>query len=270
LASTAFRARDFVTLTSVALAVACIIAAPARAQDPSPSLVLPTFEPLTVQPGSTVASFVLASGPETQARAIHCLTQAIYYEAGGEPRAGQQAVAQVVLNRMRHPAFPKSVCGVVFEGADRSTGCQFTFTCDGSLALAPTAARWDTAQRVAIDALDGVVANGVGAATHYHASWMTPYWSGALVETARIGGHIFYRMPGARGDPAALTGRYSGAEPVAPPSVAALPRRGEGGRNQRGRRAKSPNSGAGQFSVWGLQVATITVRPGGVTVRSGS
>lgn len=97
--------------------------------------------------------------------AVDCLTAAVYYEAGNEPLNGQRAVAQVVLNRVRHPAFPASVCAVVFEGSMRATGCQFTFTCDGSLMRAPSAAGWKRAQAVAIAALSGYVEPSVGYAT---------------------------------------------------------------------------------------------------------
>jgi hypothetical protein len=250
--------------------VALAFALPAvAAQEPSGELVLPTFDPLAEGP-SAVAPFVLQTGGQARASAVHCLTQAIYYEAGGEPRAGQQAVAQVVLNRMRHPGFPRSVCGVVFEGAERSTGCQFTFTCDGSLALAPGAVRWRAAERVAIDALSGAIASEVGAATHYHAAWMTPYWSPSLVETARIGGHVFYRLPGSRGEPAALTGRYSGDERVAPRPVIAAAKTEVAGRRRHRGGADASNPGVNSFSVWGLQVATVSVKQGEVTVHSGS
>ncbi|MBV9511382.1 MAG: cell wall hydrolase, partial [Caulobacteraceae bacterium] len=139
---------------------------------------------------AAVTPFVLQADDPARARAVHCLTQAIYYEAGTEPLSGQQAVAQVVLNRLKHPAFPKSVCGVVFEGAGRSSGCQFSFTCDASLSRQPVAWRWNAAQRVAEAALSGFVDTEVGTSTHYHAAWMTPYWSASLIRTGRIGGHI--------------------------------------------------------------------------------
>ena len=164
----------------------------AGAQDPPPGLDLPLYEPLVNNPAG-VAPFVLDTSDQARSRALHCLTQAVYYEAASEPREGQEAVAQVVLNRLKHPAFPKSVCGVVFEGSQRGAGCQFTFTCDGSLARAPVSWRWDAAEQVATAALAGHVASEVGASTHYHAAWMTPYWSASLVRTQRIGGHIFYR-----------------------------------------------------------------------------
>jgi spore germination cell wall hydrolase CwlJ-like protein len=145
-------------------------------------------------------------------RALHCLTQAIYYEAAREPELGQEAVAQVVLNRLRHPAYPKSVCGVVFQGSLRRTGCQFSFTCDGSLAYLPEPGHWARAQRVARRALAGFVMREVGSATHYHADYVAPYWAPTLVKLHQVGAHIFYRWTGPWGEPPAFTGRYSGGE----------------------------------------------------------
>ncbi len=151
-------------------------------------------------------------GGEDRARALHCLTQAIYYEAAREGLKGQQAVAQVVLNRMRHPAYPKSICGVVFQGSARSTGCQFTFTCDGSLRWRPEPVLWDQARRVAEKALAGYVDKQVGSATHYHARYVAPYWAPTLVKMTQVGQHIFYRWTGPWGEPPAFTGRYAGGE----------------------------------------------------------
>ena len=253
------------SLSACAALLALALAGSSHAQE-TPILALPSFEPAP----DSVAPFVLRAGDETRARALHCLTQAVYYEAATEPREGQEAVAQVVLNRMKHPAFPKSVCGVVYEGAERTTGCQFTFTCDGSLSRTPLAQRWDAAQAVAAAALDGHVASRIGASTHYHAAWMTPYWSASLVQTGRIGGHIFYRMPGAAGDAAGLTGQYSGAEPTAPVGLvatAAKVARTSAGRN---RHPAPPTASATEFSVWGLQVATVTAHRGEVVVKTGS
>ena len=153
---------------------------------------------------------------EDRGRALSCLTAAIYYEAGSESTEGQRAVAQVVLNRLRHPNFPKTVCGVVFEGAERETGCQFTFTCDGSLARAPSVAGWKRAERVAAAALDGFVDKAVGHATHYHAVYVVPYWSPGLLKVATVGAHIFYQRPGRAGEPGAFVGRYEGGEMVFP------------------------------------------------------
>lgn len=124
--------------------------------------------------------------------ALECMTQAIYYEAANEPSAGQRAVAQVVLNRVRHPAFPHSVCGVVYEGSHLSTGCQFTFTCDGSLLRRPSKSGWARAQAAALAALNGWVEQRVGLATNYHADYVVPYWASSLSKIATIGRHIFY------------------------------------------------------------------------------
>src|SRR5208282_1511915 len=106
-------------------------------------------------PNPPARPFLFNGSAEDRVKALTCLTQAIYYEAGFEPPAGEQAVAQVVLNRMRNPIFPHNVCGVVYQGADLKTGCQFSFTCDGSLNRKPQAEAWDRARLVAEQALNG-------------------------------------------------------------------------------------------------------------------
>jgi spore germination cell wall hydrolase CwlJ-like protein len=164
-------------------------------------------------PGAAARPFFLAYGMDYD-RALECLATAVYYEAASEPLQGQRAVAQVVLNRLRHPAFPKTVCGVVFQGAERTSGCQFTFTCDGSLATRPTAALWGRARKIAVAALAGTVERSVGEATHYHANWVVPYWADGLTRATAIGAHIFYRWNGFWGTPAAFTGRYAAGEPA--------------------------------------------------------
>ena len=103
---------------------------------------------------------------------------------------------QTVLNRVRHPAFPATVCGVVFQGSERSTGCQFTFTCDGALARQPSAAAWARARALAEQALDGAVDERVGNATHYHTDWVVPYWRTSLDKIAQVETHIFDRWRG--------------------------------------------------------------------------
>jgi spore germination cell wall hydrolase CwlJ-like protein len=133
-----------------------------------------------------------------QNKALDCLTTAIYYEARSESVTGQLAVAQVVLNRVKHPAYPDNVCDVVFEGAQRTTGCQFTFTCDGSMKILPRAAGWSRSRRIAIHALLGMSDVTIGRATHYHTTAISPYWSKTLLRTANIGSHIFYRFPSRR------------------------------------------------------------------------
>ena len=151
-----------------------------------------------------------SAGPLSLRSAVDCMTAAVYYESAGQPLEGQRAVAQVVLNRLRHPAFPKSVCGVVFQGADRTTGCQFTFTCDGSLARRPSTTAWDTARNIAQAALAGRVEPSVGTSTHYHTIFVVPYWASSLQKITTLGAHIFYRFPGFWGTRAAYNGAYAG------------------------------------------------------------
>ena len=150
-----------------------------------------------------------------RSQALECLASAVYYEAGNEGPDGERAVAQVVLNRVRHPAFPASVCAVVYQGSTRPTGCQFTFTCDGSLTRRPDAEGWKLAYRVAQAALSGAVYAPVGLATHYHADYVVPYWASSLAKNAIVGAHIFYRWAGGWGQPAAFTDTYAGREPSA-------------------------------------------------------
>ena len=146
-------------------------------------------------------------------RALRCLTQGVYYEAALESTEGQEAVAQVILNRVRDPNYPNSICGVVFQGAERTTGCQFSFTCDGALAQAPVAWAWTRARSVAERALAGHVATKVGTATHYHADYVHPWWSPTLAKITQIGAHIFYRWKGAAGDSGAFRQAYATREP---------------------------------------------------------
>lgn len=121
-----------------------------------------------------------------------CLIEGIYYEARGERAVGQLAVAEVVINRVLSGRYPSTICGVVFQGA--STGrCQFSFACDGSMKRPRDHMAWRKAQRMAHYMLSGRVRNSlVGAATYYHASYVSPYWAPSMVEVAKIGQHIFY------------------------------------------------------------------------------
>jgi spore germination cell wall hydrolase CwlJ-like protein len=160
-------------------------------------------------------------------RALRCLTQAVYYEAALEPTAGQEGVAQVVLNRVRDPNFPSSVCGVVYQGAALDTGCQFSFTCDGALAQGPIPWAWKRAEDVAARALAGYVAPGVGTATHYHADYVFPYWGPTLAKVNQLGRHIFYRWTGSAGETASFAQRYSGHEPLIDEARFARPRLNE-------------------------------------------
>ena len=168
--------------------------------------------PFSSAPNPAARPFSAAGSEASQMRAVDCLAAAQYYEAGAD-WGGQRAVAQVVLNRVRHPSYPASVCGVVFQGSERNTGCQFTFTCDGALARAPQPDLWRRTLAIAREALGGSVYAKVGTATHYHTDWVVPYWSGTLDKITNVRSHLFFRWPGASGRPAAFYSRPSGDEP---------------------------------------------------------
>lgn len=163
----------------------------------------------------TASTFLLRTSKASDfQRSLQCLTMAVYYEAGSETDDGERAVAQVILNRVRHPAYPKTVCGVVMDGAQRGHGCQFTFVCDGAMARTPSIKGWERAARVATAALGGAVFAPVGWATHYHANYVVPYWAASLDKVAVIGAHIFYRWTGLAGRAASFRAAYAGNEPM--------------------------------------------------------
>ena len=173
--------------------------------------------PLDARLGDAIARpTFLAGTAQDQSRALQCLTTAIYYEAASEPDAGQRAVAQVVLNRVAHPLWPNSVCGVVYQGSERP-GCQFSFACDGSMSRAPVRMWWDRARGVAERALAGDVYAPVGLATYYHTGAVNPVWAARQTFIGAIGAHLFYRPPGGSGGAAAFTDRYWGGEPAPAP-----------------------------------------------------
>jgi len=182
---------------------------------PDQALKMNAAIPVSSGPNPAALPFVFKGNAAAKSQALQCLASAVYYEAGNQDADGERAVAQVVLNRVRHPAFPASVCGVVYEGSTRQTGCQFTFTCDGSLYRQPDADGWRRAYKVAEAALTGYVYAPVGYATHYHADYVVPYWASTLAKNAIVGAHIFYRWAGGWGQPAAFTTAYSGHEPNA-------------------------------------------------------
>lgn len=170
--------------------------------------------PFSTDPNPAARPFAYRGSAEDKARALDCLAAGVLYEAGDDAK-GEQAVAQVVLNRLRHPAFPKTVCGVVFEGQERSTGCQFTFSCDGALTKwQPSEAAWTGARQIAAMALNGKVFAPVGHATHYHTDWVVPYWQASLDKVARVGSHLFFRWSGWWGTPPAFNRHLVPGEPV--------------------------------------------------------
>lgn len=199
---------------------------------PEVTYYLPSIDPLDAPDAEEIATLGTAidAGPSAsaflargtgldKARALKCMTQAIYYEAASESETGQQAVAQVVLNRVAHSAWPSSVCGVVYEGSTRVTGCQFSFTCDGSMRRTPGRSSWARAQRIAARALAGEVYKPIGLATHYHTNWVNPYWAPSLNYVGTIGAHRFYKMHGRNGTQAAFRGAYAGVERIPAPNL---------------------------------------------------
>lgn len=179
---------------------------PASAEQNPPALIGPAAQAMQIDNNGI-----------DRRRALQCLTAAIYYEAASEPDAGQRAVAQVVLNRVAHPSYPNTVCGVVYQGSERTTGCQFSFTCDGSLTRKPMRLFWQRAEDVARQALSGQVYAPVGLATHYHTIAVHPYWAPTLTPVGTIGAHRFYRFGGLAGKPGSFRFAYVGGEPVPAP-----------------------------------------------------
>jgi hypothetical protein len=197
---------------------------------PMPSGPLPApgkpFDPrnpgVTILSGPAASPFRFTGGSTAALRAENCLATAIYYEAASESESGQRAVAQVILNRVRHPAYPNSVCGVVYQGSEQTLRCQFSFACDGALArYSPTRKGWAVASRIAREALNGSVYPPVGLATHYHTLAVAPNWSRSLSVTSIVGAHIFFRWNGNAGQPPAFRQAYAAAEPMPGPHAPA-------------------------------------------------
>lgn len=193
---------------------------------------LPIAAPAWAQRGPIVG--------EERADSVTCLAEAISYEAGSEGEAGQAAVAQVVLNRLRDPRFPKTVCDVVFQGAARpGGGCQFTFACDGSLTRRRPGRSWPDALRLAERAMDGTLVSAVGDATHYHAYYVQPAWAARMTRVARVGAHIFY-------DSAAVATAASAPVPAV---------------------ATPPAPRAVTVTMWGLNTAVLTPVGNGIAIN---
>lgn len=173
-------------------------ATPSRAE-PTASFAPPPVNanaaPSVRRSGYTPPYLDLKTPPRVPDNDLECLTQAIYYEARNESEAGQAAVAEVVLNRSRHRAYPKRVCEVVYQRNSRT--CQFTFTCDGSIgrrAVNPVA--WARAERIAREVYEGRSASQLPKnSVNYHANYVRPSWGSRLARVRQIGAHIFYGAP---------------------------------------------------------------------------
>lgn len=143
-----------------------------------------------------VANAISDSARSTAER--RCLAEAIYFEARGEPVRGQMAVAQVVVNRLKNPAYPGTVCGVVYQNRNARNACQFSFACDGIRDVVTDRNAWSIATEIANSTLDGTAIwlEEIGSSTHYHATYVRPNWAPTMQRMAQIGVHVFYRTYG--------------------------------------------------------------------------
>lgn len=125
---------------------------------------------------------------------FQCLAQAVYFESRGEPLSGQIAVAEVVLNRVDNPAYPRSICGVTKQGAGSGRGCQFSYACDGRPDVMTSSVSKARSEKIARMLIDGRPRSVTSGATHFHATYVRPDWSRKFARTASIGNHVFYRQ----------------------------------------------------------------------------
>jgi hypothetical protein len=174
-----------------------------------PDMKQTAVAPATAVPGVTVAGKGEVTGDDRRpkspaerlnlsgakrAKAEKCLANAVYFESRSEPVRGQIAVAQVVMNRVFSGYYPGDVCGTVYQNAHRHLACQFTFACDGIPDIVTDQESWTRAQRIAHETLDGKLwLPEIAKATHYHASYVHPYWVRAMRKNSKIGLHHFYR-----------------------------------------------------------------------------
>jgi spore germination cell wall hydrolase CwlJ-like protein len=159
----------------------------------SPAVPVETYDLIDPQHAPAVAALERSKPSDVRTSDLDCLTAAVYFEARGETPRGQAAVAQVVMNRVLHPAFPKTVCGVVYQGAGRRS-CQFSFACDGVADVRRESGAWRRARQVAVQALAGGGDDEIGSATHFHASGVAPSWGPQMFRVAQIGLHVFYKL----------------------------------------------------------------------------
>ena len=184
--------------------------------EPEKAVEINASRPFSTQPIIPAQPYVTQLSGMDYERAEICLAIAAYYEAG-DSVDDQRPVMQVILNRTRHKAFPKSICGVVFQGAQRQTGCQFSFACDGSMARRrPSAPQFLRARGLARQMMAGAVDKRVGLATHYHTNWVVPYWSDSLDKVTAIKTHLFFVWKGYWGQQKAFLAPLSLIEPIVP------------------------------------------------------
>lgn len=135
----------------------------------------------------------LVAQRRVQRAEMECLARAVYFEARSESELGQLAVAKVILNRVKDPEYPKSICGVVYQGSGRRNSCQFSFACDGLPDDVRSANAWSNAKRIAQKAISGDTSvAAIGSATNYHADYVRPKWAKSMKRLIKIGHHVFY------------------------------------------------------------------------------
>jgi spore germination cell wall hydrolase CwlJ-like protein len=161
--------------------------------------------PLAAKPAMAAKTVKIAKLDKTEKQKVvaqrrirlaeeNCLARAVYFEARSESDLGQLAVAKVILNRAKNPNFPKSICGVVYQGSQRRNSCQFSFACDGLPDDVRQPAAWAHAKSIAQRAMSGEAKMGsaMGSATNYHADYVKPKWSKTMRRLVKIGRHVFY------------------------------------------------------------------------------
>jgi spore germination cell wall hydrolase CwlJ-like protein len=163
--------------------------------------VLEETGPINIIPKLEEGDHSWAANPLPKAafskREQHCLTAGIYFEARGEPVRGQAAVSQVILNRVKNPTYPDTICGVVYQNKHWRNRCQFSFACDNIKDKVNDPKRWEVASYVARETTEGRIwFKEVGSSTHYHATYVNPKWAHSMKKVGRIGLHIFYRTFG--------------------------------------------------------------------------
>lgn len=156
----------------------------------------PTARPAPSVPAGRIDFATLDAMPAVSGDAeFQCLAQAVYFESRGEPLSGQIAVAEVVLNRVDNPAYPRSICGVTKQGAGSGRGCQFSYACDGRPDVMTSSVSKARSEKIARMLIDGRPRSVTSGATHFHATYVRPDWSRKFARTASIGNHVFYRQP---------------------------------------------------------------------------
>ncbi len=163
--------------------------------------VMPASAPATLAyarettPATAFDLLVDKKGKAVSEKELWCMATAIYFEARSESYRGQIAVGQVVMNRLAHPIYPKSICNVVFQNQNMRNACQFSFACDGIPERVTEPKAWAQAEEIAKGVINGTLYEAdVGASTHYHATYVYPHWAPKLKKNVKIGHHIFYQF----------------------------------------------------------------------------